>query len=200
MIRMKLFAICFVVVFAALFFFWTFRAHTESAHLTLEIAPAKGSHLTVDGKGYRAGKSSFKPGTYSVVMSHPGFTTVSQQIRLAKGDNQYFGAALVPDTRATTDWYNKNPKDEKLAEGISSNNADQLSKFQAASMPLVKDLPFVDQFYRIDYGPSLKYPKNPSKVAIYVKYYSQQGKQQADDWLGFKGYDPAKLEIYYKAA
>ena len=66
--------------------------------------------------------------------------------------------------------------------------------------PLVNELPFIDQMWRIDAGVSQK-RQGPNTTALYVKYWSDQGKQSAQDWLRFKGYDPDKMDIeYIKAA
>lgn len=63
--------------------------------------------------------------------------------------------------------------------------------------PLVSELPFIDLTWRVDAVPSQKYPNNPNVIALSVKYWSTQGKQDALDWIRFKGYDTDKIEIIY---
>jgi len=179
---------------------WLVHESSLSAKLTLEVAPKGSSKILINGKGRRAGEESLKPGTYVVSISHPGFTTASQSIVLRKGDSQYYGVALTSNIASTASWYIDHPADKKLAEGISSKNSDQLFKNQESRLPLIKDLPFIDLLYRIDYGPSIKKPNDSSAIAIYIKYYSAVGKQQAIDWLKFKGYSVDKLEVVYQDA
>lgn len=176
-----------------------YRSHTLSARLTLEVAPT-GSHININGKSSREGQLKVKPGSYHLTFSQSGFSDYSKDIQLSKGGSAYVGVSLFPSSAATQDWYKSHPTDAKKAEGISSKNFDQISSEQQRRLPLIKDLPFTDQLYWVDYGRSIKSPNDPNAIAIYIKYYSEPGKQQALDWIKFKGYDPAKLEIIYQNA
>lgn len=167
-----------------------------SAKLYLEVTPIKGSKIEILNKEYQTGQSSLSPGSYTVIFTHPGFTEVKKAVSLRKGDSRYIGVSLIPNDPSTVSWYTSHQLDRKLTEGISSKNYDQIFKDQLSSLPLIKELPFIDLLYRVDYGRSLK-TNSPNAVALYIKFYSPTGKQQALDWLKYKGYDPNKLEIIY---
>lgn len=187
-----------IVLGAALFFFYRYQS-VLSAKLDIQVAP-ENSAITLNGKPVSAGNYRLKPGNYTVKAVYNGFSPASQNTSLKKGDSKFSGLVLDPDSPQTANWYQSHPSDQRLAESISGRNFDLTASEQLSRLPLIKDLPFVDQFFRVDYGVSKAHPTDPSAVALYIKYYSAAGKQQALDWLKFKGYDPSKLEIIYTYA
>lgn len=174
-------------------------AQSYSAKVIVESSPAD-SMITINGKKRDQGAIKVRPGVHKIAVSKQGFTTVSRSVAVAKDESKYVGIALVPSSPATANWYIDHPSDGKLLEGISSKNFDLSSADQIKKLPLIKNLPFIDQLYRIDYGRSQAHPNDPTALAIYIEYYSEQGKQQALEWLKFKGYGPDKLEIIYTNA
>lgn len=198
---MKRFLVALFLILIAGLVYWQIHENSVlSAKLTIQMAPASGSKININGKDRKAGVIKVKPGNYQVVISHPGFATSTRSVLVVKGDNKYIGVALVSNSSSTANWYKNNPGDERLAEAISSKNFAVLQSEQEKSLPLIKDLPLIDQQYRVDYGKSLKHPTDPAAVAIYVTYYSNDGKQQALDWLKFKGYTPSNTEVILKNA
>jgi len=117
---------------------------------------------------------------------------------VSKGSDDYVGLVLGSNSPSTVNWYQTHPGDQQLSQVIGGKNFDLAAKRQSQKNPLIKSLPFVDQLYRVDYGQSQKHTSDPDAVGIYITYYSQAGKQQALDWIKFKGFDPSKLEIIYK--
>ncbi len=170
-----------------------------SAQIAVSVAPGDSS-ITINNKAHKAGLFKVRPGTYAIKVSHPGFTEVSQTIEVIKGQKKFVGYIMTPNSSSTASWYQTHPKDQQIIESISGQVTDQSSKDQIKRLGLIKELPLIDQLFRIDYGQSLQHPKDPTAIAIYIKYYSETGKQQALDWIKFKGYDPSKLEIIYKNA
>lgn len=167
-----------------------------SSKITIQISPAD-SVVTINGKRRAQGTINVRPGTYSVVGSRQGFESQSKSVSVVKAEIKYVGLLLVSNSPATANWYIDHPSDAKILEGISSNNYDLFSTEQTKKYPLIKSLPFIDQLYRVDYGRSQASPNNLTAVGFYVKYYSELGKQQALEWLKFKGYEPESLEIIY---
>lgn len=167
-----------------------------SAKVLVQAAPEK-STITLDGKKIRPGQHSIRPGTHTLVISKAGFASFSTTFKVAKDEKRFVGTALTPNSPETANWYQTHPADAKIAEGISSKNSDQSSQDAQAKLPIIKSLPFVDQLYRIDYGRSQAQPNNPDSVALYIKYYSDAGKQQALQYLEHKGVNPTKTEIIY---
>ena len=170
-----------------------------SAALTVQVAPASSS-IGLNGKKTSAKTINLRPGNYKITASHSGFASASQTVNLNAGDKRYVGLTLNSNSAATANWYNTHASDQSLAESISGQNLNQAAGDQVKKLPLIKGLPFIDQAYRIDYGSSKLHPSDPTATAIYITYYSADGKQQALDWLKFKGYDPTKLEIIYSDA
>lgn len=194
--RKKIWLIIISVIIFSLIIGATIWARSYSAKITLEISPAD-STITINDKKSNRGTIKVRPGIYKVAASKQGFSTISKSVDVAKGKSEYVGIVLVSNSPDTANWYVDHPSDAKLLEGISSKNFDLSSAVQTKNLPLIKSLPFIDQLYRIDYGRSQAHPDDPTAVAIYIKYYSEQGKQGALEWLKFKGYGPEKLEIIY---
>lgn len=167
-----------------------------TAHLSIQFAPTS-SAITVNGQNSRSGSLNVRPGSYKIVVSHSGFVEKSTSVTVAAGETKYVGFVLASNSPATANWYVDHADDQRLSEIITGKNISVDSTSQQTTLPIIKELPFIDNYYRIDYGVSKLHPSDPNAVALYVKYYSDEGKQQALDWLKFKGYDPAKLEIIY---
>ena len=177
-----------------------FNQRGLESSLSVEVVPASGSKIKLNGKGIREGTIKLEPGRYTIIFSHDGFKSNIRTINIQSGEEYYVGSILEPVAEKTANWYQENSTDAKKAEGISSRNFDQLTKNKVKKLPLINELPLVDLEYRIDYGRSQKTPDNPESVAIYIKYFSENGKADAVEWIRFKGYDPEKIEIIYQNA
>ena len=199
--KRRLFLLAGLLVIVVGFVVWqSINSSKYSSSIRIEVAPTKGSKILINGKGIREGITKVSPGKYLIEFSHPGFNSESREVHVGEKENYYVGAALQSISDKTVNWYSDNPDDAKKAEGISSGNFDQLNKNRLKKLPLIEQLPLIDLNYRIDHGRSLQKPEDPEAVAVYVTYYSEQGKTEADEWLRFKGYDPTKSETIYKNA
>ena len=186
-----------IVGFCVWFFVANSRANNNASFISLSVAPSSSS-AKLDNKGVKSGKINVKPGKHTIIVSKKGFSTQINTVDLKTKETKYVGIALLPNSPETKNWYKEHPDDQLLLESISSNSFDQYTKNAVEKNPLIKDLPLIDRFYRVDYGQSLQHPDDPSAMGIYIKYYSQDGKQQALDWIKFKGYDPSQLEIIFQ--
>ena len=104
---------------------------------------------------------------------------------------------MVSNSPSTANWYYNHPSDEKIAEGISSNESTVASQEAVQAVPLIKLLPFTgpDFEYQINYG-SKSGSSSPIPV-IYITAQSQQAQQDALAWIRSMGYDPSKMTIEY---
>jgi hypothetical protein len=65
--------------------------------------------------------------------------------------------------------------------------------------PLISKLPLdVSPAFIIDYGASVKYPDDPTKIAIYIFSANPSNKHDAISSIYFLGYDPSDYEIVFK--
>lgn len=186
-----------IILVAGLLVWAIYKDQTLTSEITLEMTPSSGSNISLNERGVREGISKVRPGTYTIRFTREGFEPVSKALKLSKGERQYVGVVLVSNSQDTANWYQKNQADQKKAEGISSRNSDQLSINQQKSLPLIKELPFIDRLYKVDYGRSERQPSDPKILALYIRHFGEEGKKQALEWLVFKGYKPSELEIIY---
>ena len=187
------FATLSVIVLGVIIFGLTRKA----ANVSLDYAP-DGAKVVLDtGKVVRSGKFYVQPGRHTLKATLNGFTTATKVFTATASTVQNVTLLLNPDSPEGYDYLKNHPDEELHRERLGGQNFTALGEQVTQRLPLVKELPFIDQLYRIDYGPSKLRPNDPSAVTIYITYSSDQGKQQALQWLTFKGYDPAKLEISY---
>lgn len=178
---------------------WGFYKNQQlDARLTIEVAPAD-STISINDQVVESGEHRLRHGTVNVVIGREGFDEQNQSIVIDSGQSEYLGVILSPQP-AFEDWYATHPSDQKLAEGISSKTFDAQSQKTTAQNPLVKQLPYVDPtgIFRVDYGPSQKYPNDPAKIMIYITAKSGERRQAARDWLKSQGADLRELEISYR--
>jgi hypothetical protein len=165
----------------------------KTATLTIEFAPMS-SEMTINGQKSKAGKRKYIPGTYEVVVSKTGFATKKSKVTISKGTPQYVGLVLESNSKDTQNWFSTHPKDEKLAEKITSLNFDQKSD-EALDIPIVAKLPFVGpgELYRIDFT-SLSSTK---RAIITISYKDEDSKADALNWITNQGFKLADYDIVY---
>lgn len=166
----------------------------KTAILTIEFAPMS-SNMTINGQDSKAGKRKYIPGKYEIVVSKTGFTSKKETVTITKGSPQYVGIVLESSSKDTQDWFSTHPKDEKLAEKITSLNFDQQSE-KAATIPIVDKLPFVGpgELYRIDFT-SLS---ATNRAIITISYKDEDSKADALSWITNQGFKVADYDIVYK--
>lgn len=164
--------------------------------ITIEVAPT-GADLKLDGRGTRAGKHQVRSGTHKISASKIGFAIQTKYVEVRDGESRYLGIVLIPNTKETEEWYKRNESDGRLAEQINGGISDQVSSDINAKYPLIKELPFMDLEFRIDYGVSKQHKDDPTAIAFYIRHYTELAKKEALNWMKSKGYNPEKLEIIY---
>ncbi len=187
-----LIALCLGIV--GLFSFISVRDRlTKTAQITVEVAPGDTTITTANGKRIKKGINRFAPGKIVIRASRAGFENQEQSFELKKGDQEYAGFILVPNSSYTANWYQTHPEDQKTAEGISSKLFDVSSEKQIQTAPLISYLPFIGagDSFRIDYGPT---DKN-GKPIIYISAEGEDYYKAAIEWIKYKGFDPASYTI-----
>ncbi len=170
----------------------------QSPNVNLQVGP-KDSAILLDGANISPGKQHLKPGTHQLKVTHSGFAEQEQTVIAPAKGLVTVAIVLLPNSDEGRQWLIDHPGDAVAREGVASQAVGQTTSEIQRKNPLVAYLPFIDQLYRIDYGPSVAHPEDPTAVAIHITYFSDAGKQQALDWIKFKGVDPANLEIVYEA-
>ena len=66
-------------------------------------------------------------------------------------------------------------------------------------MPLLKELPYIDRYFRVDYGPGVKSKDPATSTAIYIRASSPENRQMALSWIRQQGFDPVDYEITFKS-
>ena len=168
-----------------------------TAKITVEVVPS-GSSLKLDGKGRKEGTFSVAPGTHTVSASRDGFAADSKKITVDKGQDKYIGITLASNSPSSADWYIKRPEDSKKVEGISSRNFDQSTLDTHAKNPFTGHLPYIDRYFRIDYGEPNRAKDKTNSVAIYIRASSAENRQMALSWIRQQGFDPTDYEIVFK--
>jgi hypothetical protein len=194
---LKLLSVIFVVV---LFAFIITRIGQKKANVSLTLSPSVADVVVDNTKKVEQGKFYLAPGSHKLSVTMGGFAEKSVNFDVTKGQVTTLSVILLPNSRVGFDWLKNHPEEAARREGLGGKEFEQTGNAVASKLPLVDELPFIDQFFRVDYGPSIAHPDDSSAVALYIKYYSPEGKQQALAWLKFKGYDPSKLEIIYQDA
>lgn len=170
----------------------------KKPNLSLVVAPSV-AKIVIDGnKTVKQGNLYMLPGHHKLVASMDGFASRSLDFDVVANKLITETIVLVPNSQVGVDWLINHQSEELRREGLGGAKFDSTVSSAVKTLPVIKELPFIDQLYRIDYGKSKAHPDDPNAIAIYITYYSDAGKQQALDWLKFKGYDPSKLELIYE--
>ena len=188
-----------VIIVVVLFFLGIFFIATQSGSRTgfdIDTSP-QDAVVTINNKTYSAGFIALKPGNYVVDVTHDAFKPQQRTVTVTISSNEKMVVILSPDGENGEIWLNNHPKEVARRESIGSKVIGDLATQQTVDLPILKQLPHVDNFYRVDYGVSKKYPKDLTKTALYVRYYSLEGLADAKDWLVFNDVDIEKTEIIY---
>jgi magnesium-transporting ATPase (P-type) len=194
----KRFLVAFVLLILIFVGWAASRSYSNkyNSYIDLVVTPL-GSKVMLDGRGVKASKLRLPAGEHTLAASRDGFAMQTKKVNLNPNETRFVGFALLSNSAETKDWYEQHPEDQLMLESISSRSFDQSSKDIVKRYPIIKELPFIDQFYRVDYGQPRVDSSDPTAISIYITYYSKSGKQQALDWLKFKGYTPKDIEVQF---
>ncbi len=171
----------------------------KATGITTMVTPTKDTRITVNGKNVKEGIVELKSGPHDVTISHDGFATENRHVDLKDGQNILIAVILTGATDKTADYYAYNAADGQKAEAISGRQSAAIVDAQMRTLPLIAQLPYaVNSQYTITFGPSVKEPNNLSAVTLHIQYNSEASKQAALNWIRYRGYEPAKLDITYE--
>lgn len=168
-------------------------------NLVLNVAPDVATIKLDDADTLSPGKQHLEPGSHTIKVSFDGFDTKIIDFKVQADKVTSLDVVLNPNSQAGYDWLAEHPEQQALREQLGGKGFEAQSRQLAKDTPLIKQLPYIDRLFRVDYGQSIAYPNDPDKVAIYIGFSSDEGKQQSLQWIKDQGYDPSSLEIVYKS-
>lgn len=173
-----------------------FPSSNSNPNVFIEIAPTDSS-VFIDGKKVSGVKFNVKSGKHLIKAAFKGFGDNQQVFSVTGSEKTKLIVLLNPNSPDGAEYLRKYPDQQYKREALGGKLSAAVSKNIADATPITSSLPFIDLLFRIDYGPSLKYPKDNLASTIYITYYSPEAIVAAQNWIRFKGYDPNQLEIKY---
>ncbi|MEP7204839.1 MAG: hypothetical protein ABI716_01440 [Candidatus Saccharibacteria bacterium] len=170
---------------------------TPRATLNLALAP-ESAFMTIDGGTKQAVMNkqqiSISPGKHSLEFSRSEFDSLSKNITIDNKQTVDIIAALTPQTEAAYQLM-RTPAAEEVIQMSANEKAkkavDQLNK----DYPILSVLPINARLYTINSCPSLKYPNNPTKIALCVDAYHSGLEPYIDKDITSRGFKPSDYEI-----
>ena len=195
----KIIIIIVIIFVLSLLSWWLFDALNKIGKLKInvKVAPTD-SQIVIDGKKSSAGDIYIKPGVHTFKASRSGFSDYSTTITIDETTVDPIILMPVPNSDAAYSLLKNNPTMQAARENLGSELADQDGKKMITKNPILNMLPFIDREYSITYEQSQKYPDDKFSIAIIITSTSDVTKQDALDYIKFKGYDASNLEIIYR--
>ncbi|HEX5744315.1 MAG TPA: hypothetical protein VFX84_02595, partial [Candidatus Saccharimonadales bacterium] len=114
----------------------------------------------------------------------------------------YIGVILESDSDETSNWYEDNPEDRKISEGINDHLSDSRGQAVATKYPVFDVLPAVfgngqGGLTRIDSEAALDGADKPS-IGIYA--VNPQQRQLALAWIDSRGYTLSDVDVVFYGA
>jgi len=183
-----------VIVLLGIFYLLRPRSTPD---LNLVLVPSA-AHAKLDGKNWISdGKAYVTPGHHTLTVSFNGFATQTTSFDIVKDKLKTVTVALGVSSDEGRDWLIAHPDEAKKLEQLTGSAFSNSTQQRVTKLPLIKELPYIERYFRIDYGKSKLHPDDDNAVAIYITTYGQPGVQQALDWIRSQGYNPNTLEIIY---
>jgi hypothetical protein len=196
MTRKQLTILAAMVVLTLIIGFTVTSLFKKPANISIVVAPST-AVLTIDGKPAKSGNSHVPPGAHTLKARFDGFSTVTQKFTAVDGKVLSLNALLNPNSTVGYDYLNQHPEEQHNREALGGKLFAQGTEKAAKKTPIIVSLPYYDRFFRVDYGPSTKNPSDTTATTLYVTYYTDEGRQEADDWLTLEGVNTATAEIIY---
>lgn len=169
----------------------------KSANVTLVMSPSAAKLKLDNTKMITATSFYASPGKHSLTASFTGFATHTQSFTVTKGQTATVTVLLQPNSAAGQQYLQNHLDEQSKRQAIVGQAFDTSTQQRINKLPLIKKLPYIERYFRLDSGPSKAHPDDNTAVAVYVTFYVAVGKQQALDWIQQQGYNPADLEIVY---
>lgn len=196
--RLKIFAAA-LLLFVALIVIYLLiidARHAKLSKVVINVIP-NDSLVTIDGAKSKAGTKYLEPGRHTYVASKSGFKTYTISLDTEKGKPTTINLLPGPNSTAAYQWLGDNPAIQTEREGLESQNVALIQQALQKNYPILKDLPLDTVNYQIDYGQSVKYPSDPTKIALYI-VATPVHQDMALQWIKYKGYPPSSFEIIFQ--
>lgn len=193
-VRNKFFIIGCIVVIG--FITWvTIDSIRKSATVTFEFTPSVAS-LYLDDKKVSS-SSKVVPGTYIASVRYDGFEAYEETFTIDNDATYTVYAVLVSNDSSTANWYQENTPDDLERQRILNRQLLLESERIEQNFPIREILPYLGPSgaYRIDYGQG---SRGADTQAVYIRYYTERGKELANEYIESSGYKLADYEIIYE--
>ena len=193
-VKNKYFIVGCIIVVLGLLTWATIDNIRKSVTVTFEYTPSNAS-LYINDKKVGI-KTKITPGTHKASVRQAGFATYDEEIIVTKDETRTVYAVLEPNTDETANWYEEHPRDDEKRQQIYNKLATIDSERLFKNFPIKSILPYVGPSggYRLDYGQG----SNKNTQAVYVRYYTEKGKQLAQDYIKSEGFKLEDYEIIYE--
>jgi len=199
--RRRNFIIC-IILLIVVFAVWQIMiavSHRGKLLVTIKVSPSD-ALVSIDGNRTRSKQVYVTPGKHIFEGKRKYFGDYSTSWEVSPETvSKPVILLLEASSPQAQEYLTNHPKEQSLREALGGQLANIQGEEAIKNTPLVTQLPFIDLEYRIDYGPSLKSPDDPTAISITITSTSEVSKQDALDWIRFKGFDPNKLEIIYES-
>jgi hypothetical protein len=166
--------------------------------ITIDSSPAKAT-ITINNKPAGVGLQKIAPGKVTITASRQGYESQTKTLTLKKGDTQYVGFILTPQSKEAIAEQDTNAEDT-VREGISSAINDDLARLTKEKNPIVSELPYLGQGldFRVDYGLPIDAKRaSEGYVAIQISAPTPAARNEALTWMRSIGEDPSNYEIVF---
>ncbi|HLG91320.1 MAG TPA: hypothetical protein VI336_04150 [Candidatus Saccharimonadales bacterium] len=197
LIKFLLVLIVGLLVASAAYFVYTQVRHSQEAKINIFVLPEDAT-VTVDSQVVKKKSFYVKPGAHVVEASKTGFKSDRRTISVNKKDVLDLYLLPNPESQEALNWLAQNPEIQRLREEYAAHNVAQLQSILQQKYPIIKELPIITPYYRIDYGVSEKKPDDPESLALYITVATEANKNFALQRIRDEGFDPSQLEIIYK--
>lgn len=171
-------------------------AKHRKPNVFLDLSPSS-SKVVLDHKSAVGASFYASPGKHTVTVSFSGFADSTQTITTKAGKTTRATILLQPNSGAGRQWLIAHPDEQNKRQAIVGPAFESTTQQRIDKLPLIQSLPYIERYFRIDYGPSKQHPNDNTATALYITTYAQPGVQQALDWIRSQGYNPDTLEIIY---
>jgi hypothetical protein len=155
--------------------------------------------VTIDGaKKVSRGTLYLSPGSHTLTASYEGFASKSLTFSITKGKPLQAVFLLTPNSAAGKQYLKDNPGEQSEREQLGGEQYDTDSATIRRIYPILSLLPHQGIDFAVNYGASVKNPKDPYAVALYVQVPAKGQEARALNWIRFSGYNPDDYEIVYQ--
>jgi len=197
--RMKItLVVCSILFVLLVLLTFAFSSNSGKTEVNISVAPKDSSLLLDQTKYINSGKNMMIPGDHTIKISRSGFSSQTFKFIVEQGGANTLPVALTPNTADGKTYLNDHSSDFSKIGDLSELKSNVITKATNKKYPLTKDLPVdISPLYIISYGPSVKYPNDPTKIAIIVSSANPADDQLALQSIYRAGFDPSDYEIIF---